>query len=111
MFNKGNENGYKEILAGIKIKTLGYGDKTLLSEFHLEKGSRLPLHAHPQEQTGYLISGCVRLSIGGEVFEVRPGDSWCIPGGSEHGADILEDSKIIEVFSPIREDYLTYYSS
>jgi quercetin dioxygenase-like cupin family protein len=108
MFYKSNENGYKQILEGIQIKTLVYGDQSLLSEFHLEKGSRLPLHAHPQEQTGYLLAGAMRLSIDGEVFEVKPGDSWCIPGATEHGAEILEDSKIIEVFSPIRDDYLRY---
>ncbi len=111
MFYKKNENGYKQILEGIQIKTLVYGDKSLLSEFHLEKGSRLPLHAHPQEQTGYMIAGHIRLSVGGEVFEVKPGDSWCIPGATKHGAEILEDSIIIEVFSPLREDYLSYYSA
>ena len=106
MFYKSNDDGYKQVLEGIKLKTLVYGDKSLLAEFRLKKGSRLPLHAHPQEQTGYLIVGQIRLSIGGEPFEVKPGDSWCIPGGIEHGAEILADSIAIEVFSPVREDYL-----
>jgi quercetin dioxygenase-like cupin family protein len=39
-------------------------------------------------------------------MELQPGDSWCIPGGAEHEAQVLEDSVAIEVFSPIREDYL-----
>jgi quercetin dioxygenase-like cupin family protein len=40
------------------------------------------------------------------VFEAQVGDSWCIPGGMEHGAEILEDSVAIEVFSPVRDDCL-----
>jgi quercetin dioxygenase-like cupin family protein len=106
MFYKSNRAGYKEILPGIKIKTLVYGDKSLLSEFRMEQGSQLPWHAHPQEQTGYLVSGRIRLSIGEETFEVEPGNSWNVPGNLRHRAEILADTVAIEVFSPVREDYL-----
>lgn len=106
MFTKRNSSGYKQALAGIKMKTLVFGDKTIFTEFLLDKGSVLPKHVHPHEQTGYLLSGRIMLSIRGETFEAGAGDSWCIPGNVEHGADILEDSVAIEVFSPVREDYL-----
>jgi quercetin dioxygenase-like cupin family protein len=106
MFYKSNRDGYKEILPGIKIKTLVYGDKSLLSEFRMEQGSQLPWHTHPQEQTGYLVSGRIRLSIGEETFDVEPGDSWNVPGNLQHRAEILADTLAIEVFSPVREDYL-----
>jgi quercetin dioxygenase-like cupin family protein len=52
------------------------------------------------------VKGRIRLSIGTEEYDVRPGDSWCIPDGVEHGARIVEDSVAVEVFSPVREDYL-----
>ena len=106
MFSKRNSSGYKQAIAGIRMKTLVFGDKTLFTEFLLDKGSVLPKHAHPHEQTGYLLSGRIMLSIKGRTFEAQPGDSWCIPGNVEHGAEILEDSVAIEVFSPVREDYL-----
>jgi len=106
MFYKCENSGYKQVLEGVKLKTLVYGDKTLCTEFRLEKGSKLPRHRHPHEQTGYLVSGGIRLSIGDKMFEVAPGDSWCIPGNVEHGAEILMDSVAVEVFSPVREDYL-----
>jgi unsaturated pyranuronate lyase len=106
MFYKSDDSGFKEVLDGIRLKTLVYGDKTLFSEFRLAKGRDLPRHSHPHEQTGYLVSGRIRLSIGDETFEVTPGDSWCIPGDVEHGAETIEDSVAIEVFSPVREDYL-----
>jgi unsaturated pyranuronate lyase len=106
MFNKSNSDGYKEVVNGIKLKTLVYGEKTLLTEFRLKKGCKLPAHAHPHEQTGYLVAGHMRLTIGDETFEVKPGDSWCALNNIEHQAEILEDSIAIEVFSPVREDYL-----
>jgi len=106
MFYKHNETGYKQLLPGIQMKTLVYGEKTLLTEFRLTQGSRLPMHAHPHEQTGYLISGRMRLIVGSDSFEAAPGDSWTLAPGVEHGAEILADSVAVEVFSPVREDYL-----
>ena len=106
MFYKSESNGYKQALEGIKFKTLVYGERTLFAEFRLEKGSKLPRHRHPHEQTGYLVGGQIRLFIGEETFEVEPGDSWCIPSDVEHGGEIIADSIAIEVFSPVREDYL-----
>ena len=106
MFYKKNGDGYKQILPGIKIKTLVYGDKSLISEFRMQQGSSLPIHNHPQEQTGYLISGRIRLTIGEDTFEVEPGDSWSVPGNVRHQAVILSDTVAVEVFSPVREDYL-----
>ncbi len=106
MFSKKSPKGYKEVLNGIELKTLVHGEKTLTTEFRLKKGCKLPDHIHPHEQTGYLVSGHMRLRISTDTFEVTPGDSWCIPGNVSHGADILEDSIAIEVFSPVREEYL-----
>jgi quercetin dioxygenase-like cupin family protein len=106
MFSKAAEDGYKEVLPGIRLKTLVHGEKTLFAEFRMEAGSSLPRHAHFHEQTGFLVGGRVRLTIGQETFEAGPGDSWCIPGNTEHSAEILEKSHAIEVFAPVREDYL-----
>ncbi len=101
--------GYTEVLKGIRIKTLCYGQATLMTEFLLQKDAILPAHAHPQEQTGYLVKGKIRLYIGNESRELVPGDSWCIAGDVPHKAEILEDSVAIEVFSPVREDYLEFF--
>ena len=106
MFRKHNKDGYTDALPGIKQKTLVYGEKTLMTEFRLKKDSQLPHHSHIYEQTGYLVNGHIRLSIGPDEIDVMPGDSWCIPGNIQHGAKILEDSIAIEIFSPVRKDYL-----
>ena len=106
MFCKRNASGYRDINKDVAMKTLVYGEKTLFAEFHLKAGGELPKHAHAYEQTGYLVSGAILLTIGNETFNVEPGDSWCIPLNVEHGAKILVDSVAIDVFSPVRKDYL-----
>jgi quercetin dioxygenase-like cupin family protein len=106
MLRKANVRGYRPALAGIDRKTLAYGALTLLTEFRMRRGSVLPRHAHPHEQTGYLVSGRMKLTVGRNTIDARPGDSWSIPGSVQHGAQILEDTVAIEVFSPVRQDYL-----
>ena len=108
MYGKYSPANYTPILDGIRIKTLCYGESTLMAEFVLQKDAILPEHAHPYEQTGYLVKGKIRLYIGEECKELLPGDSWCIASNLPHKAEILEDSVAIEVFSPVRPDYLNY---
>lgn len=106
MFYKSNKNGYNQVLPGVDLKTLTFGKLTLFSEFIMAKGSNLPSHSHPNEQTGYLVKGKIILNIGGNEYEAGPGDCWCIESNVKHSAQILEDSVAIEVFSPVRKDYL-----
>ena len=105
-----NVEAYKNLLPGIQMKTLVYGEKTLLTEVRMQAGSVLPDHSHPHEQTGYLVSGRMRLITGADVLEAEPGDSWCVPGNATHRAEVLEDTVVVEVFSPVREEYLAYKS-
>jgi quercetin dioxygenase-like cupin family protein len=107
MFTKQDASGYVKVLEKITRKTLVHGAKTLMTEFRLEHGAVLPKHKHLHEQTGYLVSGRIDLSIGSETHMVSAGDSWCIPGDEEHSAIAREDSVAIEVFCPVREDYLS----
>jgi quercetin dioxygenase-like cupin family protein len=109
MFYKSADSDFQKVLDGITIKTLVFGKHTLLSEFRMERGSTLPMHSHPQEQTGRLLKGKIILTIGIDKSEVNPGDCWSIPGNMIHGAEILEESIAIEVFSPVREDYVQYF--
>lgn len=106
MFTKHDFSGYTTPLDKIQMKTLVHGDRTLMTEFRLEEGAVLPRHKHPHEQTGYLVSGRIELTIGSDKHHVSAGDSWCIPCSVEHGVIARESSIAIEVFSPVREDYL-----
>ena len=106
MFYKKKTIGYKEVLPGVLLKTLAHGQKTLLTEFKLTQGTVIPEHHHSNEQTGYLGSGAIILTIDGSTYDVLPGDSWCIESNLLHSVQVLEKSVVVEVFSPVREDYL-----
>jgi quercetin dioxygenase-like cupin family protein len=106
MFATADPEGFVTVVPGVRRKTLCFGSETLMTEFRLDGGYDLPRHAHPHEQTGYLVSGRLRFTIGDDTRDLSPGDSWCIAGAVEHGAHVLEDAVAVEVFSPLREDFL-----
>jgi len=110
MFKKTKSSGYTELVKGVHLKTLVHGNQTLLTKVKFEKGAVIPQHSHPHEQTGYLVSGQMDFLVDGEHCPAKPGDSWNIAGDVEHGATALEESVVIEVFSPVREDYLPYFT-
>jgi len=106
MFRKKNTGASRQLIDGVELTTLVHGDETLMGQFKLAKGAAIPAHSHPHEQTGIMISGKLRFKADGKELEVEAGDSWCLPGGVEHSVTALEESVVIEVFSPVREDYL-----
>lgn len=106
MIVKARPEGFKPVIEGVKLKNLTHGDKTHLTEVKLKKGAIIPEHNHPQEQTGYLLSGRLRFFSGDDETIALPGDSWTFVGGTMHGAEAFEDTVVLECFSPPREDYL-----
>lgn len=106
MFYNRKSNGYRKLVDGVEMKPLVHGDKTLLCEFRLAKGASLPPHSHPHEQTGYLVSGKMRFVIDGKEFQAEAGDSWCVKGDVIHSAEVVEDAVVVEIFSPVRTEYL-----
>ncbi|MCS7071648.1 MAG: cupin domain-containing protein [Anaerolinea sp.] len=96
-----------EMLPDIYRRTMGYTDEVMLCEFYLLRGAVVPRHQHMNDQVGYVVSGKIELTIGGQTRILEPGDSYAIPGGIEHGAVALEDSVLIDTFSPPRDDYRT----
>ncbi len=106
MFTTATADGYRELLPGVRLRTLVHGERTLMGEFQIDAGAVIPAHQHPSEQTGYLVSGRLRFEVEGVATVAAPGDSWNLASGVVHGATALEDVVVIEVFSPPRKDYL-----
>lgn len=99
------ERAVKDLTEAIHARTF-WGENMLLAVVDLEAGSVLPVHSHPHEQCGYVISGEVEFTIGGETRLLHAGDVYFIPGGIEHGARVVsaDAAQVIDVFSPVRED-------
>ena len=109
MFYKKNTREYVKLLDEVEFISLVDGNKTHMTEFRLEKGSTIPLHSYSQEQTGYLVSGKLKFKVAGETIEAEAGDAWNLGSNVEHGVEVIEDSLVIEIFSPPREDYLRHF--
>lgn len=105
MLAKARSRDSIEPMDGVSLKSMAHGSSTHLVEFSIQPGTMLAEHSHPQEQTGYLVSGAMTLTINGIPHQVEPGDSWCIPENVAHCAEIHQESKIIEVFSPPRQEF------
>jgi quercetin dioxygenase-like cupin family protein len=90
---------------GVVVNIMTDGEQITLCEVLLEPGSAVPMHEHVNEQSGTLISGRMEFEIGGETFDLGPGDSWMIPSMVPHEARGIEKCVVIEAFSPPREDW------
>ena len=92
---------------GLTRRVLAYNDKLFLAEHEMVKGWAGALHSHPHEQIVYVVHGRLKVTSQGNTYDLRTGDTFVVRGGVEHGASALEDSLVIDVFTPCREDYIT----
>ena len=92
--------------AGLTRLIGAYNEKLFLAEHRMEKGWIGARHRHPHDQVVYVVSGRLRVTCGDGPFEIGAGDSFVVRGGIEHQAAALETSVVIDVFTPIRDDYL-----
>jgi len=105
--NTVNKSSVKSIEAipGIYRKTLIYNNNMMLCHFFLKENSEVPLHSHKEHQIGYVLKGKLQFFTENEEFMAKEGDSYVFESNEKHGAKILEDSEVIDVFSPLRDDY------
>ena len=82
------------------------GEREMLAQIYLKRGALVPLHSHPSEQMTYILQGALKFVVDGEEIIVREGEVLHIPSGVPHQAEALEDTFELDVFSPIRPDWL-----
>ncbi len=94
------------IFPGVHIRSCAM-EKMMVSVVDLEPHSVVEEHSHPHEQVGMLLAGRVIFYIGDEHKTLQPGDVWRIPGNVRHRVVTLDEpAKAIDIFCPIREEYL-----
>src|SRR6267142_2847910 len=84
------------------------GEREMIAQIYLKRGCLVPMHSHESEQMTYILQGALRFLIGGEEITVREGEVLHIPSWVEHQAEALEDTFELDVFSPIRQDWLDH---
>ena len=82
------------------------GEREMLAQVYLKRGCLVPMHSHEAEQMSYILQGALKFLIDGEEITVREGEVLHSPSWVEHQAEALEDTFELDVFSPIRQDWL-----
>ena len=100
------EDAKKRMFKGVLLDSLTVGEKSMVCKMNYVEGNFATLHQHPHKQSGYVISGKYRMTVDGQEYELQPGDSYAIPGNVLHSFEVIEGGEVIDVFTPIREDYL-----
>jgi quercetin dioxygenase-like cupin family protein len=89
------------------VRRMIVGAKEMLVRWEFKKGARAARHHHPHEQVVMMVSGKLRLAVGDEETIMGPDDIVVIPSEVPHEAEALEDTVVIDIFSPPREDFLS----
>ena len=82
------------------------GEREMLSQIYLKRGALVPMHKHESEQLTYVMQGALRFLVGGEEAIVREGEVRGLFAWIEHQVEALDDTLTLDIFSPIRHDWL-----
>lgn len=89
------------------VRQMLHGERLMICRLTIAPGTETPAHDHPHEQVTIVEKGRVRFTLGAEEKTFGPGDVILLPGGLWHGAAMLDEEVVlIDIFSPIREDFL-----
>jgi len=106
VFIDNDDISWEQVGDGVKRKIMAYDDKLMLVKVHFEKGGVGSLHQHYHSQITHVESGVFEVEIDGKKKELNAGDAFYIPPHLMHGAVCKEAGVLIDVFSPMREDFM-----
>jgi quercetin dioxygenase-like cupin family protein len=96
----------KEVLSPVIARKIISGDKAMVAQVFLAKGAIVPEHFHESEQITYILEGALEFELEGQKIVVAKGQVLRIPSNVPHRAVALEDTLDLDIFSPLREDWL-----
>lgn len=94
----------KEIAPGFSCKLI-HTENNTINFLDVKAGSSIPLHRHVHEQSSFVLEGEFEMTVNGETRVLTPGVYCLIPSNTEHGGRAITDCRLIDIFSPVREDY------
>jgi quercetin dioxygenase-like cupin family protein len=100
------ENAIKRQFKGVDFDVLAIGQKSMVTKMNFKVGDIVPFHSHPNEQSGYVISGKYLLKLKENNHLLTEGDTYSILENAEHSLEVMEKGNIIDFFTPPRQDYL-----
>lgn len=94
----------REIFPGLRARIV-HTDRTSQSWVEIDDGATFPEHQHAHEQTVNVLEGTLELTVGGETHVLTPGSVFIIPPHAPHSGRALARCRVLDVFSPARDDY------
>lgn len=91
---------------GMTRRVLAYNDAIMAVENTFETGSIGAMHSHVHDQIAYIVEGSFDFTVGSETRTVRKGDSLVLPSNVPHGCKCLEAGIVLDVFTPMRKDFV-----
>ncbi|QNL52632.1 cupin domain-containing protein [Olivibacter sp. SDN3] len=107
MFYLDNETGWTDLGGGLRRKIMSFNDQLMMVKVRFEKGAVGELHQHFHTQQTFVASGVFEFTIGAQKKIIKRGDSCLMPSNVLHGCVCIEEGELIDIFSPIREDFLS----
>lgn len=107
MFVYNEDCGVTACEPGVTRKVMAYSDAVMMCEISFEKGAAGNVHSHPHTQVTYIAEGRFEFTIDGETKTVAKGDSVLMPPDAVHGVVCLEAGKLVDVFNPKRDEFIS----
>ncbi|MBR5111327.1 MAG: cupin domain-containing protein [Clostridia bacterium] len=101
-----DEQNLTDLGGGVTRRVLAYIESMMTVEVSFESGAVGAVHTHPHTQCSYVLSGKFSYSVEDERVELNPGDSIVVPSGLPHGTVCLEKGVLLDIFTPMRADFL-----
>ena len=105
-FINDSDIAWEDLGAGLKRKVMAYDDNLMMVKVSFDKGGIGTLHSHYHTQMSYVESGSFEITIGENTSSVKQGDAYYIPPNIVHGALCIEEGILIDIFTPLREDFV-----
>lgn len=107
MFTENKNVPARDLGGGVTRKVLSYSNNLMSVELHFKAGSSGAPHSHPHEQIGYIVSGKLIYKEEGQQDKLlSTGDTYYVAPNLVHGIDVLEDTVLLDIFTPMREDFV-----
>lgn len=106
LFAQPSDGEWTELPGGSRRRIILSLPELMLVEFRFEKGGVGALHSHPHVQTSYVAEGTFEVTIDGVTRTISAGGGYIVPSGLVHGVKALDAGRLIDTFTPRREDFL-----
>ena len=98
---------WQKTAEGVRRQVLGHGPDLMLVRVEFDANAVGALHNHPHRQATYVLAGKFEVTVGDETTELGTGDVFYVAADVPHGVKALEGGVLLDVFTPVREDFLT----